>query len=212
MNGSASVHSLQALYDWHAALVIFRTEALESLASISLEIQRAQSWLDDQLRFWQMEARDADEEVAQRKQELSSRKFPDFSGRIPDCSVQEENLWLAEKRLERARDQIDTVHSWFHRLPKMVNEEYEGAARHLTNMLEGDLPRGLAILKSQMASLEAYLNIRLEQPQAAAPDAKPAAPAAPKPGAPADTKPAAAALAPDAAAATLTADAKKEPS
>ncbi len=102
MNGSASVHSLQALYDWHAALCIFRTEAVESLSGIALEIQRADSWLDDQLRHWQNEVRDAEEDVVRYKTELSNRKFPDFSGRIPDCSVQEEALWKAEDYLDHA--------------------------------------------------------------------------------------------------------------
>ncbi len=158
MNGSASVQSLEALYDWHAALCNFRTEALESLASISLEIQRSESWLDDQLRMWQQESRDAEEEVAHCKVELNNRKFTNFTGRVPDCTVQEEALWAAEDRLERAREQIGIVRNWFHRLPKLISEEYDSPSRHLMNFLEGDLPRGLALLQGQMASLEAYLS------------------------------------------------------
>lgn len=177
MNGSASVQSLEALYDWHAALCNFRTEAMESLASISLEIQRSEAWLDDQLRMWQQESRDAEEEVAHCKVELNNRKFVNFTGRVPDCTVQEEALWAAEDRLERAREQIGIVRNWFHRLPKMISEEYEGPSRHLMNFLEGDLPRGLALLQGQMASLEAYLNLRLEQ----APPPKPQAAEAPSP-------------------------------
>lgn len=163
MNGSASVHSLEALYDWHAALCIFRTEALESLASIALEIQRADNWLDDQLRGWQREVRDADEQVLRCKTELANRKFVDSSGRMPDCSVQEEALDRAEKRLEHAREQIEVVRQWYYRLPKMINEEYEGPARRITNFLEAEVPRGLATLNSQITSLEAYLNLKSEQ-------------------------------------------------
>ncbi len=44
-------------------------------------------------------------------------------------------------------------------MPKLVNEEYNGPARHLSNFLEGDLPRALALLNGQITSLEAYLNL-----------------------------------------------------
>lgn len=162
MSGSADVHSLEALVDWHAALCVFRTEAAESMSAIALEIQRADSWLDDQLRSWQRETRDAEEDVVRYRAELANRKFPDFSGRIPDCSVQEENLWRAEARLERARDQIEVVRRWYQKLPKMINDEYDVPARHLINFLDADLPRGLALLKNQIASLEAYLNLQAE--------------------------------------------------
>jgi exonuclease VII small subunit len=159
----ANVQSIDALQEWHAALAVFREEALESLAAVALEIQRSESWLDDRLRGWQNEARDAEQEVVQCKTELANRKFVGFDGRVPDCSVQEEALWRAEDRLERAREQIEIVRKWYHKMPKMVSEEYEVAARHMLNFLEGDVPRGLAMLKSQIASLEAYAQLRAEQ-------------------------------------------------
>jgi len=163
MNGSASVNSLEALRDWYAALCVFRTEALESLTSISLEIQRVDTWLDEQLRSWQQAARDAEEDVVRYKAELVNRRHVNFAGRVPDCTVQEENLQNAESQLQYTRDQIEVVRRWFHLMPKMIDEEYTGPARRLINLLEGDLPRGLAMLKGQIASLEAYLNIRAEQ-------------------------------------------------
>jgi len=160
MNGSASVESIAALRDWHAALGTFRTEAVESLASAALEIQRADAWLDDHLHFWQRAARDADEEILRCKNELAQRRFVDFAGRIPDCTVQEEALWKAERRGQYVRDQIEVVQRWYHRMPKMINEEYGGASRRFSNFLEGDVVRGLALLQNQIASLEAYANLQ----------------------------------------------------
>jgi hypothetical protein len=163
MDGSANVNSLEALHDWYAALCVFRTEAMESLSSVSLEIQRADNWLDEQLRSWQQAARDAEEDVVRYKAELANRRHVNFAGRVPDCTVQQENLQNAEDRLQYARDQIEVVRRWFHRMPKMIDEEYTGPARRFMNLLEGDLPRGLAMLKGQIASLEAYLNIQSER-------------------------------------------------
>lgn len=163
MSQQAAVNSIDLLQEWHNALCVFRGEAMESLASVALEIQRIDFWLDEQLNGWQREARDAEEDVVRYKAELANRKFPDFSGRIPDCSLQEENLRRAERRLEFAREQITIVRRWYTRMPKMVEEAYSGPARHLTSFLEADLPRALAQLKEQIRSLDAYVNLRQEQ-------------------------------------------------
>lgn len=172
MTGPASVTSISALLDWHAALCVFRTDVLQSLASVALEIQRADAWLDDRARHWQRVVRDGREDVVRYKTELSNRRFPDFSGRIPDCSVQEEALALAERRLEYAEEQVETVRRWIQRLPKLISESYDGPSHHLMNFLEGELPRGLAMLKGQIASLDAYVNVRSEHVPAPAPSAE----------------------------------------
>jgi hypothetical protein len=162
MNGSANVHSLEALRDWHAALCIFQTDASEALASIALEIQRAENWLDEQMNRWQRELREAEEDVVRAKMELSQRRYEDFGGRVPDCSVQEENLWQAEKKVQFIRSQIEIVRRWYNRMPKMVSEAYDAPSRHLMSFLEAELPRGIALLKNQIGSLESYLNLRAE--------------------------------------------------
>ena len=163
MDGAADVHSVEALLEWHAALCVFQAETQEALASVALEIQRSDAWLDERLHDWQREARAAEEEVVRCKAELANRRTPDYSGRTPDCSVQEENLWAAKRRLEIAHDQMEVVRRWYHRLPKLINEAYDGPARRLSSMMEADLPRGLAMLKNQIRSLEAYLNLHPEQ-------------------------------------------------
>ena len=172
MTGPAAVNSIDVLQEWHSALCVFRTEAMEALASVALEIQRADMWLDEQLRAWQREARDAEEEVTRYKAELSNRQTPDYSGRIPDCSEQEKNLRWAKHRLENARDQIEVVRRWYTRMPKLIEEAYSGPAHHLANFLDGDLPRSLALLKDQIRSLDAYVNLRSDH-IAAPPPAQP---------------------------------------
>jgi hypothetical protein len=172
MNGSANVDSLEALREWHAALCVFRAEVVESLASVNQEIQRSDAWLDDQMRHWQSLARDAEEDVLRCKNDLANRKFEDFSGRMPDCSVQEEALWKAEKRLDYIREQIVVVRRWMTKLPKLISEAWDGASRHLSNFLEAELPRGIALMNSQITALEQYLHIK---PPESAPAAPPAA-------------------------------------
>jgi hypothetical protein len=160
MTPGADVQAITVLEDWHTALTNFRTEGMESISMVALEIRRAFDWIDEQANSWRTEAREAEDDVVQAKAELNQRKTPDFSGRIPDTSVQEENLARAKARLEFARDQMDVCHSWSVKLPKMISEEYEGAARRLSNFLEIDVPVGLAHLAARINSLYEYTAIK----------------------------------------------------
>jgi hypothetical protein len=170
MSPGADVQAIEALQDWHNALCVFRTEATESLGSIALEIQRAFDWIDDQSRGWKREVRDAEDEVLRAKSELAQRSTPDYSGRVPDTSVQEENLARAKARLRFAEEQIEVCRKWSIRLPKMVSEEYEGTARKFSNFLEIDLVSAIAQLNTRIDRLHAYTAV---QPSSSGPQAKP---------------------------------------
>jgi hypothetical protein len=167
MNPGADVHAIEALEDWHNALCLFREEALESLNSIALEVRRAYDWIDEEAKAWHHEAREAEDAVAQAKLELFRRKTPDFSGRIPDTSVQEENLARAKARQRFAEDQIEVCRKWAGKLPKMVNEEYDGPSRRLDTFLETELPAAIAHLNARIMSLHRYTEVK---PTEAAPD------------------------------------------
>jgi len=162
MNQGAGVESLAALQEWYGHLTVFRTDGLDALASITSELNRIEAWLTEQLRRWQQTARECEEDVAQAKNELRNRSFPDWSGRMPDTTVQEDNLREAERRLDFARDQIQVVRRWVSRLPVEITEVYEGPSRHLGNFLEGDVPRALAVLARQMDAIEQYLQVQPE--------------------------------------------------
>src|SRR5262245_48498864 len=101
MNPSADVRSIGELQDFRAALIGFRTDALEALFSIDEAVRRANDWLSDQLKGWQRLARTTEDEVVQAKAELAMRRWPEQStGRIPDTSVQEKKLRAAKAKLE----------------------------------------------------------------------------------------------------------------
>jgi len=168
MNG-ADVHAIDALEDWHNALCLFREEATESLSSVALEIRRAFDWIDEEGKGWQGEVRDAQEAVVRAKAELAQRKTPDYSGRIPDASVQEENLARAKARLRFAEDQVEVCRKWALRLPKMISEEYDGRSRRLNNFLEADLPTAIAHLNTRIQSLHAYTQVKPTEANPASP-------------------------------------------
>ena len=172
MNPGADVQAIDALQDWHNALCLFRDEALDALGSIGMEVRRAFDWIAEEGKAWQQEVREAEEAVVRAKAELAQRKTPNFDGRIPDTSVQEENLARAKARLRFAEEQVDVCRKWAVRLPKLVSEEYEGPARRLNNFLEADLPGAIAHLAARIEALHRYTDVK--------PAAAPPAPATPE--------------------------------
>jgi hypothetical protein len=162
MPDAADVRSIDAVRDWHAALADYADMLAEALAGVSLEIRRAHDWIGEQLARWQRAIRECEEDVTRAKAELSQRKFPNWDGREPDCTVQEKNLRRAKARLERAEDQVAKCRQWLARFPKMIDEVYTGPSRRLANLLEADLPKSLADLARRVESLERYAEVRLD--------------------------------------------------
>jgi hypothetical protein len=183
---AADVRSIEAVRDLHAHVCKFRTDAQDGLAAVELTIRRGVDFLADKLQFWQRAIRKCEDDVFQAKQELKQRQYPGYDGRIPDCTVQEENLKRAQGRLRYAQEKVETVRRWQSKFPKAVAETYEGPARHLAAALEGEVPRALALLERRIVALEEY--IALMAPNAAPPQAAPtgaeaaAPPAQPAPG------------------------------
>jgi hypothetical protein len=174
---AADVRSIDAVREWHAALTGFGESLSEAMAGVELELRRAGDWLHEQLALWQRAIRECEEEVVQAKAELAARKFPDYSGREPDTTVQERALRKARAKLEHAEDQVAKVRSWIGRLPKMIDEVYRGPAHRLTNFLDADLPKGLAVLNRQIEALESYAGLRADYaPAPAASSVQPAPP------------------------------------
>jgi hypothetical protein len=188
MADEADVRSIDVVRTWHAALADYGDTLREALAGIELELHRAQDWLDEQLSRWQRAIRDYEDDVVRAKAELSQRKFPNWDGRVPDCTVQEKNLRDARARLEHAQDQVVACRQWLSRLPKLIDETYTGSGRRLANFLEINLPRALADLTRRIRALESYAGDRPDYAPAPSVSAvapantpTPVAPSAPKP-------------------------------
>ncbi len=153
---AADVKSIAALADWKVDLVNFRTDGDESLSALNMEVQKAYSFLDDTEAKWKREMREAEEDLVQAKSELSRRELPDFSGKIPDTTIQKKAVQRCKARMEYCADQMDVCRRWRTRLPRMVSEEFEGPARRFENFLDGDLLRGISALDRQIDALEKY--------------------------------------------------------
>jgi hypothetical protein len=181
MLDGADVRSIDAIRDWHATLAGYGEVLAEALAGVELELRRGHDWIDEQLALWQRAVRDCEDEVTRAKAELAQRKFPNWDGRMPDCTVQERNLKRAFARLEHARDRVAACRQWQARLPKLIDETYTGTGRRLAHFLETVLPQGLAELARRIAALELYVGLRNDYAPASSSSSTPVPAATPTP-------------------------------
>lgn len=158
MGPNAKIREVAALDEFRVAWLAFRADAQEALDSLRQEIRRAFDWLADQRSWWQTQVRDAQEEVVQAKSALV-RKQTVFAGdRVPDCTDEIKALRRAQARLEHAETKLDACRSWQTKLGRAV-EEFEGPTHQLGGILDGEFPRGAALLERLRSALDAYLNL-----------------------------------------------------
>ncbi len=166
MNAGADVRSLDALRDWHAAVVDFRGRAQNALTSLTMSLQRAADWLADQRRHWQREIRKAEDAVYEARTALRNKQYQDWGGKKPDTTVEEKALARATARLQFAEERLEATRQWERNLPGVIQDTCEGPIRNLGSFLDGDLPRALALLARQVEALEGYTALA---PEPAAP-------------------------------------------
>jgi hypothetical protein len=198
MDGGAYVNSIDAVRDFRAALVTFAHEAKEALASHDLELRRSLAWLlDEQPKYWEKEQRRLDDAVTQARIELERRlntRLP--GGETPSCMEERKMLERARARHRRA-DEVAAAMRRYAMAAEREAEEYSGRARQLSDVLEADLPRAIAMVDRVLDSLDAYVAVggtsakqatSAAMPSAARtdalPEATPPAEAAPKPSEP----------------------------
>lgn len=167
MNAGAGVTSFAVLSDWVASLSGFRSEAQDALTSLSLALQHAEAWLEEQQTHWRRQIRVREEAVTQAKADLATRQISNTSGHPVDCSVQEKNLRRARACLEEAEERLLAVRQWILRWPREVCDTWTGPAGHLTGFLDREVPAGLALLGRQLTALEQYANVRIEPARSA---------------------------------------------
>jgi hypothetical protein len=157
MGPSARVTSIEALREFRGSLSRFGHDAKEAVCATELEIRRVFDWLESQLKYWQKEVRDRQEEAVRAKAELIQRQYGKRDGYGAGTTDQEIALEKAIRRLQEAEGKVEKIRQWRNLLPRAV-AEYEGPARQLMGMLDADLPRGIAILDQKIDALDAYMN------------------------------------------------------
>jgi hypothetical protein len=165
---SARVFSIDSLEALHVAMSRFSDDAREALAAAALEIRRAHGTVEQKLKFWLREIDRCREEVNRAKADLSFRKSTLSDGGRTGATEQEIALKKAQMKLKEAEEKAAICRRWLTVLPDAI-KDYEGPARQLSGFLEGEIRRGLELLKKQSETLKEYTTMQPPAPSAGGP-------------------------------------------
>lgn len=159
MSQAAGVHSIDAVRDFRAALCTFGESATSAMASATLETQRFVDWIEhDQVKFWQGELRRREEQLMEAKSALARKRLAATFGDPPRDSEEQALLKKAIRRLEDAQEKLKKLAKWRMLVERAVTE-YTGQAQQMTNYLDGELPKAIALFERLIARLEEYAGL-----------------------------------------------------
>jgi len=153
----ARITDVAALADFRAALAEFALAASQALTDIQLELRRGLDWItNDRGVHWQSEVRRSADLVARAKDELvHSRTYKKVGDFTPSCIEEKKAVEMAKRRLEHAEQKVQAVRHWTLAARRAV-DEFQGPVQQLMGMIDGDIPRAVALLERMSIALEQY--------------------------------------------------------
>jgi len=156
MSQSAHVRSLDSVRQFAASVANFQEEARLCVSSLEMQLQKVLGWLErDRPAFWKREIEVCYRNISEarvRLHQCQMRRHGDFK---PTCFEEKKDLEKAKKEFEFAQKQIPVVKHWNMAAHHEANE-YRGRSSQMTQLIERDLPRLLALLHHAIDRLEAY--------------------------------------------------------
>ena len=156
MSDSANVLSITAVRDFEAAIVRFHDSASRAVSAMDQQSQRVLQWLErDRPVFWKRQVEQGHQQLAECRTRLTQcmmRRTGDFK---PSCYDEKKALEKAKRDLEFARRQVEVVKQCALKARHEV-DEFKSRNAQLTRLLEGDVPRMVALIRRIVNKLEQY--------------------------------------------------------
>ncbi len=161
MPDSANVKSIDAIKYFQAAVLRFQEDARLCISALELQLQKMMAWLErDRPGFWKREIENCYRELSEARVRLHRCKMRRIGDFKPTCFEEKKAMEKAKRDLEFSHKQIPVIKFWNVNAHHESNE-YHGRATQLTQILERDIPRLLALLGHTNDRLEAYGNVQL---------------------------------------------------
>lgn len=178
----AQVTSVEALDSFRAKLIVFLTKARASGDEVIDEIQRTQSWLDNEQRTY------CDRELRRRQRVLDEAEQELFSAKISRIRVQSAAQVLAVERAKRAvrqaEEKRDAIRKWAREFESR-SDPLAKQVEQLLTFLSTDLGKAAFYLGSVVKVLQDYAMIA-PQTDVTTPNPVPTPPGETPPDQPAD--------------------------
>ena len=157
MGEQAKVSSLDALELFRASLIVFLDHAHRSVDDVGDEVRRTRAWLQtDRRPYWESEIRKRRNALGAAQQELLSAKLSNLRDNI---SAQENAVRKAKEAVDHAEKKLRAVKAWTRNYDSTVDPLLK-RIESLRNVLDYDLPKGLAFLVQAQRTLEAYAEVK----------------------------------------------------
>ncbi len=160
MSSQATVHSVEALKQFRAALALYADDTLAAIGAVEAEVRRTVLWLEqNRPGYWHDQIKRRKELVSQARSEVFRKKLQKRPDYTPPMSEQVENLRKAEASLLDAEKRIALVRKWQPRLQHAVLE-YHASVQRLKDLAAADLPNAALLLGRIVEAIEAYLRVQ----------------------------------------------------
>lgn len=175
MSSPAQVRSTDAIEALRLALVRFQERVQNALDTLDGEIHRTSNWVEhDRPAHWKQQTHNAEDAVHQAKLDLERCLMMTVAGERPACREQKAALEAAKIRRAYCQEKSDAVRRW-QRNFRHEQFEYDGRIGQLRRIIEVDVPKSAAVLKTILRRLDEY---QIERPPDASTQTEPSADAA----------------------------------
>lgn len=156
MGPGADVRSVEAIETFRQSLITIHEDAREALVAASMEIRRMMQWLDQDHRLhWEQQLKRRREEVSQAKADLARKRLQGSQDSKPSVVEEKDRLRAAERRFEEAEMKLKLLKKWSRQVQQAAML-FEGHARNLQTLLDGDPPASIGELDRSLAAIERY--------------------------------------------------------
>jgi hypothetical protein len=156
MNQQANVESIQAIADFHAALVEFDRQTRDLLQTLELEVRRAIDWIEhDRTRYWPQQMRRATDAVQEARINLDAAQISVRPNDSRPCYEQKKLLENARRRLGICERKVELVKKWRRTLAH-AHEELQGRLGTTYQYMDSDIAKAVAALERMVAALDKY--------------------------------------------------------
>ena len=153
MAASAHVTSVESLEAFRASLIVFRSTAMRALDEAASEVARMRQWLrHDQRLHWEGELRRRQKRLDEAQQEYMRARLSSLQD---STSEQQNAVARARRAMHEAEEKLRAVKKWDRNFDLVVDPiaKQLGALR---NVVEQELPKGIAFLANAQHALDAY--------------------------------------------------------
>ena len=156
----ASVQNIDALWEFRGHLLEFAHIAHQALDILQVEARRGVDWLTvDRVRYWKNENRKAWDNVSRCKDTVHQARIQrQIADHIPDCIDEKKALAKAQEYLKLTERKLAALQHWCREVTHAMNE-FEGRYSATTSVLDGDIPRAVAVLERLAQHLEEYTKL-----------------------------------------------------